>query len=70
MISLNLLLEANLNGLGELIVAIMVGPAILLSIIAIILRLTKKIKASKIFFILAGVYLLISFGFCGVLMVA
>lgn len=55
----------NLGGLVFLIVLIMFGPALLFLIIGFILRRKQNKKASKIFFILAGVYLLISLGVCG-----
>lgn len=55
----------NLGGLVFLIVLIMFGPALLFLIIGFILRRKQKKKAAKIFFILAGVYLLISLGVCG-----
>ena len=58
----------NLDGLFLLIFLVLFGPALLLGIIGLILRLNAKKKVSKIFFILAGVYLLISLGTCGVLM--
>lgn len=61
-------LEGGLDGLGTFLFGIMVGPAIVLTVIGIILRLIKNVRASKVFFILAGVYLLISFGVCGVLL--
>ncbi len=57
----------NLDGLFAMIALIMVGPAILLFIIAVVLRLKDKNKASKISWILGVVYLLISFGICGAL---
>jgi len=55
----------NLGGLVFLILLIMFGPALLFLIIGFILRGKKNKKAAKIFFILAGVYLLISLGVCG-----
>ncbi|WP_394748127.1 hypothetical protein [Spongiimicrobium salis] len=55
----------NLDGLFALILFIMFGPALLFLIIGFILRSKQKKKAAKIFFILAGVYLLISLGVCG-----
>jgi len=65
---MNLLIEVNLDGLIWLILGVMVGPAILLAIIGFALRKNYK-KASKVFFILAVVYLIISLGVCGALMV-
>ncbi len=55
----------NLDGLFVLILLIMFGPAALLGIIGIILMTKNKKKAGKIFMILAGVYMLISLGVCG-----
>lgn len=55
----------NLDGLVFLILLIMFGPALLFLIIGFILRHKQNKKAAKIFFILAGVYLLISLGVCG-----
>lgn len=64
-----ILLEVgNLDGLFLLIFLVLFGPAVLFGIIGFILRLNAKKKAGKVFFILAGVYLLISLGTCGVLM--
>ena len=60
-----LLLEpGNLDGLIILIVAIMFGPAVVLTIIGFAL-LKKKRKAAKVLFILAAVYCIISLGICG-----
>lgn len=58
----------NLDGLVTFLFALMFGPAILLLIIGFILRGNGKLKAGKVFFILAGVYLLVSLGVCGGLM--
>ena len=58
----------NLDGLVTFLFALMFGPAIVLIIIGFILRSNEKKKAAKVFFILAGVYLLISLGICGGLM--
>ena len=57
----------DLNGLIFLMFLVMFGPALLFLIIGIILFKKQKKKAGKVFFILAGVYLLISLGICGVL---
>lgn len=59
------LIEPNLDGLIYLIILILVGPAVLLSIIGFILLSTQKKKAAKVFFILAVLYVLISLGICG-----
>ncbi|MBC2843921.1 hypothetical protein [Winogradskyella flava] len=65
---MTLLLEpGNLDGLIILIVAVMFGPAILLTIIGLAV-LKKNKKAAKVLFILAAVYLIISLGICGALM--
>ena len=62
---MNIFLEVgNLNGLFALIAAIMVGPSILLAIIGFIIYRKNK-KTAKVLFILAVVYLIISFGICG-----
>lgn len=58
----------NLDGLVVLIVLVMFGPALLFLIIGTILYFKQKKKAAKVFFILTGVYLLISLGVCGGLM--
>lgn len=57
----------NLDGLFILIVLIMFGPALLLSGIGLLVRKSNK-KAAKVLYILAGVYLLISLGLCGTMM--
>ena len=65
---MKLLIEVgNLDGLVALIVAIMFGPAILLAIVGFAL-FKKHRKAAKVFFILAIVYLIVSLGICGTLM--
>lgn len=62
----NLALEVgNLDGLLVLILLIMFGPAVLLGIIGVILMTKNKKKPGKVFLILAGVYLLVSLGICG-----
>jgi hypothetical protein len=58
----------NLDGLVILIAAIMIGPSVLLAIIGALFQKRNK-KAAKVFYILAVVYLIISFGICGTLMV-
>ena len=66
---MTLLLEpGNLNGIFILIIAIMLGPAVLLAIIGFALRKNNK-KASKVLFILAAVYVIVSLGICGSMMV-
>ena len=61
-------LEVNLDGLIWFLLLIMVGPALVLAIIGAILFKNQKKKAAKILFILAALYLVISFGVCGVMM--
>ncbi|PIB31303.1 hypothetical protein BFP77_01655 [Maribacter sp. 4U21] len=58
----------NLDGLVALIFLILLGPALVLGIIGIILLSKGKKKAGKILLILAGVYLLVSFGICGTML--
>ena len=58
----------NLDGLLYLLIAIMFGPAILLAIIGALL-LKKNKKAAKILFILAAIYVIVSLGICGALIV-
>lgn len=65
-----LFLEPNLDGLVFLIILIMAGPAILFAIIGGILLYNKNKKAAKVFFILAVVYLVISLGICGSMMLS
>ncbi len=57
----------NLDGIVVLIVLVMFGPALLLLIIGVVLR-KKNLKAAKVFYILAGICLLVSLGICGGLM--
>ncbi|RKE98772.1 hypothetical protein [Ichthyenterobacterium magnum] len=58
----------NLDGLIFLILAIMLGPAILLAVIGFAVRKKSK-KATKVLYILATVYVIVSFGICGSMMV-
>jgi hypothetical protein len=60
----------NLDGLVVVLALIMFGPALLFLLVGIVLFAKDKKKGGKIFMILAGVYLLISLGTCGVLMTA
>ncbi|MFK7813580.1 MAG: hypothetical protein AB8B59_13895 [Maribacter sp.] len=57
----------NLDGLVYFFALIMFGPALLLLVIGLLIR-KKNLKAAKVFYILAGVYLLVSLGICGGLM--
>ena len=64
------LLEVSGNalfGLVILVIAVMVGTSIILAIIGLIM-FRKKPTTAKVLFILAGAYLLIAGGICGVLM--
>ena len=64
----NLILEGgNYDAILYLILAIMFGPAILLAIIGFAVKKNNK-KAAKVLFILAAVYVIISLGFCGGMM--
>ncbi|WP_298318206.1 hypothetical protein [uncultured Aquimarina sp.] len=68
MIVNSILLEVgNLDGLIYLILLILLGPPIFLALIGLILFRTKNRKAGKVFFILAGVYLVVGLGICGAL---
>lgn len=63
-----LLLEVgNLNGLVFLLIAIMLGPAIVLASVGFVVK-NKNKKAAKILFILAVVYVIVSLGVCGALL--
>lgn len=57
----------NLDGLIWLILAIMFGPSLLLFLIGLAVLKDHK-KTAKILFILAALYLLISLGICGSMM--
>lgn len=57
----------DLSGLIFLIVLVMFGPALLFLIVGIILWSRQKKKIAKIFYILSGIYLLVSLGICGAL---
>lgn len=60
-----ILLEVgNLAGLVVLLLSIMFGPPILLTIFGIS-NMKKNRKKAKVFFILAGIYLLVGLGICG-----
>lgn len=50
-----------------ILLLVLLLPAVLLAGIGFILLEKKNIKTAKILFILAGVYLLISYGSCGYL---
>lgn len=62
-----ILLEAgNLNGVIALVLLMMLSPAILLTIVGFAIR-KKRATAAKVLFIIAGLYVLIGLGICGVL---
>jgi len=69
---MHLFLETgNMDGLGLLIgvvLFVMFGIPIILSIIGWVLWAKKKKKSAKILFITAVVYLLVSLGICGSMM--
>lgn len=52
----------------ELILFLMIGPPLILLILAIVFFAQKNTKKGKLFLILMGVYLLISFGICGIML--
>lgn len=58
----------DLTGLVVIILAIMFLPTIILFIIGAVLLANQKKKAGKILMILGVVYLLISLGICGSMM--
>lgn len=58
----------NLDGLFAIILLIMLGPSLVLFIVGLAVRKSNK-KAAKVLYILAGVYLLVSLGICGGLIV-
>ncbi len=62
--------EPNLDGIVYFILLILLGPPIFLGLIGLILFRAKNRKAGKVFFILAGVYLVIGLGICGILLTA
>lgn len=64
---MSLILEANYDAILYLILAIMFGPAILLAIIGFAVK-NKSKKTAKVLFILAVVYIIISLGACGSMM--
>ena len=64
---MKLLEVGNLDGLVALIIAIMLGPSIIMAIIGFAV-LKKNKKAAKVLFILAAVYAIVSLGICGSMM--
>ncbi len=64
-----LLLEGgDYSAIVYALLLILLGPPILLGIIGLVLFNKNHRKAGKIFFIIAGVYLVIGLGICGVLL--
>ena len=59
-----IILEGNLDGLLLFILAIMFGPALLLAIVGFAIMKTQK-KVAKTLFILSVLYVIISLGICG-----
>ena len=59
----------DLSGLFLIIGLIMFGPPILLTIIGLFIR-KKKRQIAKVLFIFAAVYLIISLGICGSMIIA
>ncbi len=57
----------NLDGLVVMLLLIMLGPAIILAIVGLAI-IKKHKKTSKVLFILAVVYTIISLGVCGAIM--
>ncbi|MCK8521870.1 hypothetical protein M0D21_09850 [Aquimarina sp. D1M17] len=66
--NLTILEPGNLDGLIYLILFILLGPPIFLALFGLLLYKTNSRKAGKIFFILAGVYLVVGLGICGALL--
>lgn len=52
----------------ELLVFLMIGVPIILFIVSIIFFIQKDTKKGKLFLILMGVYLLVAFGICGIML--
>ncbi|HHC79654.1 MAG TPA: hypothetical protein ENK46_07220 [Flavobacteriia bacterium] len=67
---LNILVSPNmdLGGAILMVLLIMFGPPLMLLLVGIGLRVKEKKKAAKVLFILAALYLLISLGICGTMM--
>ncbi|MEZ4794559.1 MAG: hypothetical protein R2773_03625 [Flavobacteriaceae bacterium] len=66
-----MIIEPSSDGLGLLILIILFvvfGIPLLLAIIGLVFYSKGKKKIGKILFIIAGVYLLISLGICGSMM--
>ncbi len=67
---LNILVSPSmdLGGAILMVLLIMFGPPLMLLLVGIGLRVKEKKKAAKVLFILAALYLLISLGICGTMM--
>jgi len=69
---MNFLIEGNMDGLAVLIIVIFFigfGVPIILAIIGFAYFTKKKKKTAKVLFIIATIYLLISLGVCGSMMI-
>jgi len=51
-----------------ILIFLMIGPPLIFLILAIIFFAQKNNKKGKIFLILMGVYLLVAFGICGIML--
>jgi len=63
-----LILEGDYTAIAVIILGIMFGPPILFFIIGLSYR-HKRPKTAKVFYIIATIYLLISLGICGSMMI-
>ncbi|GAB5473109.1 MAG: hypothetical protein Mars2KO_12080 [Maribacter sp.] len=50
------------------LIVLMLGPPVIFLILAIVFFAQRDAKKGKLFLILMGVYLLISFGICGIML--
>lgn len=55
----------NYNGIVYFILLILLGPPLLLGILGAFFYRRKQKTVAKVFFILAGIYLLVGLGLCG-----
>ena len=70
MIATLIMLEGgNYDGIIYFILGIMFGPPLVLGLIGLVLWKALQKKAAKVFFILAGVYLIVGLGICGALII-
>ncbi len=67
---LNILVSPNmdLGGAILMVLLIMFAPPLIMLIVGIGLRVKEKKKAAKVLFILSALYVLISLGVCGSMM--